>query len=189
MVYVTHDQAEALALGDRIVALHGGRLQQVGTPDALYRQPSNRFVASLFGSHGINFLEGNIEIGPSGRVAAVGPWRLPLPSLAGATDNGKSSDRVVIGIRPEDARATDEPRTGAFPAEVEQTEYQGNDTFAEVRMKSPPAAQPAATLTVRCGDHAPPRGATVYISLCEDNLCWFDPATGENWARRGEPAK
>jgi multiple sugar transport system ATP-binding protein len=189
MVYVTHDQAEALALGDRIAAMHGGRLQQVGTPAEVYRRPRNRFVASLFGSHGMNFLEGSIHRGDGEPWVSVGQWRLPLGAAARrlgarleAAENG--SRRVLIGIRPEDARVTTEPLPGACPAHVEQVEYQGNTTYAQVRIA---ADQGEPRLTAHCGSATPLLGAKVYISLSEDNLCWFDAVTGENWNCRDEP--
>ena len=72
MVYVTHDQVEALTLGDRVAVLRGGELQQLGTPDEIYRRPANRFVATFIGSPAMNVFPGRLEDGDLPR----GPVRL-----------------------------------------------------------------------------------------------------------------
>jgi ABC-type sugar transport system ATPase subunit len=100
-IYVTHDQVEAMTLGDRIVVLSGGRIQQVGKPIDLYRAPANRFVAGFIGSPPMNFLEGQLE-GDGDRISFVaeGVGVALLPRLVHET-----TDRsVTLGIRPEDLR-------------------------------------------------------------------------------------
>ncbi|MEO8335417.1 MAG: sn-glycerol-3-phosphate ABC transporter ATP-binding protein UgpC [bacterium] len=91
-IYVTHDQVEAMTLGDRIVVLAGGRIQQVGKPIELYRSPANRFVAGFIGSPPMNFIEGRVE--ESAFVAAG--VRMPLPS------DRLAASPATLGIRPED---------------------------------------------------------------------------------------
>ncbi len=97
-VYVTHDQIEALTMGDRIVVMNAGRIQQVGTPDELYDAPVNRFVASFIGTPAMGFL----ECGCGGLVARVelvtGTARIGLSAEQAGRLRG---DRVVVGIRPE----------------------------------------------------------------------------------------
>jgi multiple sugar transport system ATP-binding protein len=98
-VYVTHDQAEAMTLADRITVMRGGVAQQVDTPDGIYNRPRNRFVAGFLGSPQMNFVEGTLRITPAGaRVVRAGL------DLAVAGDLGGDSDGrpVVLGLRPED---------------------------------------------------------------------------------------
>ncbi|MEP6989374.1 MAG: sn-glycerol-3-phosphate ABC transporter ATP-binding protein UgpC [bacterium] len=101
-IYVTHDQVEAMTLGDRIVVLSEGRIQQVGAPIDLYRAPANRFVAGFIGSPPMNFIGGRLEgDGDGGRFVADGV-SLGLPrALAAATP---ATSPVALGIRPEDLR-------------------------------------------------------------------------------------
>jgi ABC-type sugar transport system ATPase subunit len=99
-VYVTHDQAEALTLADRIVVMSDGVIQQIGSPDEVYERPRNMFVASFLGSPPINYLEGAIETEGGVPFFRRGGLRIALPArLLPAT--GTRSD-VVLGIRPED---------------------------------------------------------------------------------------
>ncbi|MEX2153803.1 MAG: sn-glycerol-3-phosphate ABC transporter ATP-binding protein UgpC [Gemmatimonadaceae bacterium] len=99
-VYVTHDQVEAMTLGDRIVVLADGRIQQVGRPIELYHAPANRFVAGFIGTPPMNFLEGTVHE-EDGRVAFVAEGaRVELPRETLALDH--SSGPVTLGVRPED---------------------------------------------------------------------------------------
>ena len=106
MIYVTHDQVEAMTLADRIVVLRGGRIEQVGRPIDLYRRPANLFVARFIGSPAMNVLTGLVEAdGPVTRVRLAGgeTLELPLPNLAALA--GRT---VHVGIRPEDLRLVPE---------------------------------------------------------------------------------
>jgi multiple sugar transport system ATP-binding protein len=104
MVYVTHDQTEALTLGQRIAVLDGGRLQQLGTPEAVYRQPTNQFVAGFIGSPPMNLLRGRIA-GAEGQLAFVSDrLRIRLPDEWQRQAQERSSDAVVLGVRPEHLR-------------------------------------------------------------------------------------
>jgi ABC-type sugar transport system ATPase subunit len=105
-IYVTHDQVEAMTLGDRIVVLADGRIQQVGRPIDLYRAPINRFVAGFIGTPPMNFLEGVIrEEGGEVLFDAKGiRIKVPREKAAGA----KSNDQVTLGVRPEDIRVDEQ---------------------------------------------------------------------------------
>ena len=131
MIYVTHDQVEAMTMADRIVVLRGGHVEQVGTPLELYNRPANRFVAGFIGSPQMNFLAGTAESAPDGGQ------RIRLDS--GSSGNGAqrvpgmaqpSTPRVVVGIRPEHAVLQ---RTGDaaldVPATVERVEQLGAASF------------------------------------------------------------
>ena len=96
MIYVTHDQVEAMTLADRIAIMKGGKIMQLGTPDEIYNRPQNRYVADFIGSPSMNFLEGNLE----NSEFSAGALKLPMkdyPFLNGGASNGETT----IGIRPE----------------------------------------------------------------------------------------
>ena len=104
-VYVTHDQAEALTLADRIVVMKDGVIQQIGNPDEVYERPRNMFVASFLGNPAINFLEGTIVRGGEGPLFRCGELEIALPAkfFAGLRDQDERA--VVLGLRPEDVCA------------------------------------------------------------------------------------
>jgi multiple sugar transport system ATP-binding protein len=95
-IYVTHDQAEAMTLADRITVMHNGVVQQVDTPDGIYNRPVNRFVAGFLGSPQMNFIDG--EIADEGAAFAHGALRVKLDARAA----GQGGRKVVLGVRPED---------------------------------------------------------------------------------------
>jgi len=98
-LYVTHDQTEAMTLGDRVVVMRSGLVQQVGTPAHLYARPANLFVAGFIGSPSMNFLPGQLKGGGT-VVTALGEAQLPDRARR-ALENAKSGGEVIIGIRPE----------------------------------------------------------------------------------------
>ena len=107
MLYVTHDQAEAMTLGDRIVVLNGGRVQQIDTPLGVYRAPRNTFVAGFIGSPAMNLLHGAVaRDGDGGLVfqASGDAFSLPLPPRWRQTLAPRAGRPVILGIRPEDVR-------------------------------------------------------------------------------------
>ena len=135
-VYVTHDQTEAMTLGDRIAVLRQGQVQQIGTPRELYISPSNLFVAGFLGSPPMNFLPAKLEAGhislPFGQFKVPGDMRTNLP--------GKPCG-VIAGIRPEDIRIapSDETKPGSeylFRANVERVEWLGADLFIHFEIES-----------------------------------------------------
>jgi ABC-type sugar transport system ATPase subunit len=112
MLYVTHDQVEALTLGDRVAVLERGRLQQVATPQALYQRPASRFVAGFVGSPPMNFL----------------PAR-GLPGVA-------AEPAALVGVRPEALRLVEAGAPGALAAAIEQVELLGHETLVHLRLES-----------------------------------------------------
>jgi len=132
-VYVTHDQTEAMTLGDRVVVLRGGKVQQIGSPQFLYDNPANLFVAGFIGSPSMNFLPGTLE---EGRLStALGPVTLSdrVRRLAEAADAPRE---VIAGIRPEhfeDAALMDAEHASSgstFTATVDVLESMGSDKYA-----------------------------------------------------------
>ncbi|MDQ0471097.1 ABC transporter ATP-binding protein [Labrys wisconsinensis] len=133
MVYVTHDQVEAMTLADRIVVMNGGRIEQVGTPLDLYEQPANRFVAGFIGSPAMNFLAGRVEEAREGRARvclALGPSlevALAVPVEAGAA--------VTLGVRPEHLRLGAAGDAPVLEGRAFMVEMLGSDTFVHLREK------------------------------------------------------
>jgi multiple sugar transport system ATP-binding protein len=121
-VYVTHDQIEAMTMADKIVVMHDGLVEQIGTPLDLYDRPDNLFVAGFIGSPAMNFIKGRIG---NGGFVGEGGLRLPL-ALAPAASDGKSA---IYGIRPEHFRLTPD----GIPVEVVVVEPTGSETQVVVR--------------------------------------------------------
>jgi multiple sugar transport system ATP-binding protein len=118
-VYVTHDQSEAMALGDRIAVMRDGTIQQIGSGAELYERPRNRFVAFFIGTPSINLFDVELHADSDGHVVAVGPaFRLPLPRAWSATLGDYGGARVTLGLRPEDLHV---PRTAPFEVTPENT--------------------------------------------------------------------
>ncbi|MEZ5825652.1 MAG: sn-glycerol-3-phosphate ABC transporter ATP-binding protein UgpC [Geminicoccaceae bacterium] len=154
MIYVTHDQVEAMTLADRIVVLDGGYVQQFGSPLDLYQHPRNRFVAGFIGSPKMNFLPAElIDSDASGaKVQISGGGTLRIPSRAGAADKGTGYE---IGIRPEHMSygAVDEAQ---ITAPVITSEHLGSETYLylDVGQELPLVVKAGGNSTLRAGDHA-----------------------------------
>jgi multiple sugar transport system ATP-binding protein len=127
IVYVTHDQIEAMTMADKIVVMRDGRVEQIGAPLHLYDNPDNVFVAGFIGSPAMNFIKGRVEA--AGIFLADGGARLPLPGVA--AEPGRS---VVYGIRPEHIDIGE----GGIPARVSVTEPTGSETQVFARIGSDP---------------------------------------------------
>src|SRR5215831_9202750 len=102
MIYVTHDQVEAMTMGDRIVIMNNGFIQQVGPPMEVYNQPQNQFVAGFIGSPPMNFLEARLRADNGGLAVYLKGMRLPLPPQKAKGAEAYTNKPVVFGIRPED---------------------------------------------------------------------------------------
>ena len=125
MIYVTHDQVEAMTLADKIVVLDKGVISQSGTPLTLYNAPANRFVAGFIGSPAMNFLPGRADAVEGGlRVAITGGGEIVVPARAVMASGGD----VTLGIRPEHLRLTD-AGSGQMQGKVSVVEYLGNTSF------------------------------------------------------------
>jgi len=138
-LYVTHDQTEAMTLGQRVAVLDHGVVQQIDTPQRLYRHPANTFVASFIGSPPMNFLEGVLVDG----AISAGGYRLELPGpVRRRLRNGVG--KVIAGVRPEDfqdARLADGDSGVTLPAEIEITEQLGPETYAYFHVEGLAAAE------------------------------------------------
>jgi multiple sugar transport system ATP-binding protein len=204
-VYVTHDQTEAMTLGDRIAVLRKGLLQQVGTPHDLYDTPANLFVAGFIGSPPMNFIPGRVR---------DGAIETPFGDISVTTDRLRRSagrELVIVGIRPqhfEDASILDaatRARGQTFTAHVDVTEWLGNELYAYVPYDAPHDVTKQLKELQRELDSEQMRTQLIVVLSAESRITdgtvtdlWFsseqvhifDPATGENltqYAARPEP--
>jgi len=133
MIYVTHDQIEAMTLADRIAVMKGGVIQQLDAPQVIYNKPVNRFVAGFLGSPGMNFLDGEVEGGDAPVFAATGT-KIPLGryGFGGVSRPGKA----VFGVRPEHIVTGDAASAMPFAADarVELVEPMGSDTLVWTKL-------------------------------------------------------
>jgi multiple sugar transport system ATP-binding protein len=193
-VYVTHDQTEAMTMGNRIAVLNAGVIQQLGTPQELYEAPANLFVAGFIGSPSMDFFHGHLKRESDGGTALVigngGQARaLPLPketSLDGATDATENGRAVIVGIRPEHIHLeTDMGNRATLDATVEVIEHLGNEQVIYIRTPGATVPQAAETQssTVRLPATARVHvGDTVALALDVTKIHIFDPATTEKLA-------
>jgi multiple sugar transport system ATP-binding protein len=127
ILFVTHDQAEAMTMSDRIVILRDGHVQQQGTPLAIYREPANVFVATFIGSPQMNILKAELAAGAAGEaVVRAGALVLPLPAELAARVQAAPRRDVLLGLRPEDLSVGAFERAARFPAAIELVEHLGN---------------------------------------------------------------
>ena len=155
-VYVTHDQVEAMTMGDRVAVLRDGTLQQVATPRELYDDPVNTFVASFIGSPGMNLLEVPVVDG----AADLGGLSLPAPRAV--------TDRVIVGIRPEswDLVGSDD---GGLPVEADLIEELGAESFVYT-------VAPVGRIVARVDRRvAMQPGARLHLRPKPDEVYFFDP--------------
>jgi multiple sugar transport system ATP-binding protein len=178
MIYVTHDQVEAMTLGERVVVLDRGQAQQVGPPPELYRHPRNRFVAGFIGWPPMNFADGRLtKVGGAINFQGEG-WSVPVPSVrAAAAPAGQS---VILGIRPEDVSLVPDPTGPTVPMEVALVESLGNEDLVTLQ-------RDGWRVTARspvCGLRAT-TGQVVPVSLNMDKSHLFDRDTGLALAGKG----
>ncbi|MDP9321197.1 MAG: ABC transporter ATP-binding protein [Chloroflexota bacterium] len=160
MVFVTHDQAEAMSLANRIAILSAGELQQIGTPDDVYNQPANLFVAEFIGSPPMNLLEVTRD---GDTLVAVDGWRLPAP----LTRDG-SAGELAVGLRPEAIAIG----TAGQAAEVVAVEPLGSEVIVDVRVGE-------KALKVRAAPAVRPQlGSTVHLAVEPGAIRLFDRSSG-----------
>src|SRR6478752_5710478 len=133
-VFVTHDQVEAMTLGDRVVVMMDGRIQQVGTPLEVYGNPANRFVAGFIGAPSMNFLTVKISEEGAGLVAETPSLRLALPSANNRALTGWRGKEVLMGMRPEHLSLGSDISQCGFDAGVEVVEQLGSEIILETRL-------------------------------------------------------
>ncbi len=171
MVYVTHDQIEAMTLGDRIAVMHAGRVQQLGTPREIYDNPANRYVAGFIGSPAMNFIECELT-GDGGDTAvcltgATDEARLALPPATTERLAAHGARRVVMGVRPEHLVPAAHGSAEAIACRIDVVEPTGPDTYLHTEINAEP-------VTARClPSAAPAAGDTVALAVDVERAVFF----------------
>ena len=176
-LYVTHDQTEAMTMGDRLVVLNYGELQQVGTPLECFYRPANRFVAGFLGSPSMNFFEGQVE----GGTLRLDGFDFDLTQEMQAS--ARSRNDLVLGVRPEDAKIHDSSRAShELEATVDVVEPMGSISYVYLR----PAGQDGdRTFIVETdGQRAITEGQSVYVEIPDRDIHLFDAEEGETIHQR-----
>ncbi|MEM9966777.1 MAG: ABC transporter ATP-binding protein [Pseudomonadota bacterium] len=169
MVYVTHDQIEAMTLADRIVVMHAGYIQQQGTPEMLFKEPVNKFVAGFLGTPPMNFLEGEIEERSTGIFIRGDGFALKLAEEKAAAAARHTSKKVILGIRPSDLSfSPDAPTDSALTLKVMVSEYIGAQSVLMCECG-------AQTVTVEMNSETPMAlGATLKFEVNAPRVHLFD---------------
>jgi multiple sugar transport system ATP-binding protein len=185
-LYVTHDQTEAMTMGDRVAVLQAGVLQQYDTPRALYDRPANVFVATFIGSPAMNLYEAGLSAdGASGTrpTVVLGSQRLDLPAQVAARVAAYQGRKVIVGIRPEDLVVSAGP---GLVTEARLVEVLGSEQHVYFWLDATPAAQAAAAVADEPAEAgflvggAPIKpGGRVTFTVDPARLYFFDPDTGQ----------
>ncbi len=175
-IYVTHDQTEAMTMGDRIAIMSEGKIQQVASPLELYNRPANLFVAEFIGSPPMNFIPVEFH---APQLITHSQLRFTLPEVWGNALQKYDRKTLILGIRPEHLNLS-MPATKNLPVQVDLVENLGNDSFLTVKIAEP-GTQPAATaksLQVRIPpDRFVQPGEQLWLSLTPEKIHFFDPET------------
>lgn len=180
-VYVTHDQTEALTMGDRIAVLNNGLLQQVGTPQEMYERPANDFVAGFIGSPAMNLGSFTVD----GTNAILGPARVPLSQATLDALTPADGGKITIGFRPEGLEVVSKTEENTIPIEVEFVEELGSDAYVYGRLAGSTEGLgstdegSAKQIIVRVPPRtAPARGGVIHARIRPGQQHNFSAATG-----------
>ncbi|MEH2011595.1 ABC transporter ATP-binding protein [Nostoc sp.] len=175
-IYVTHDQTEAMTMGDRIAIMSEGKIQQVASPLELYNRPANLFVAEFIGSPPMNFISVEFH---APQLITHSQFRFTLPEVWGKALQKYDGKTLILGIRPEHLNLS-MPATKNLPVQVDLVENLGNDSFLAVKIAEP-GSKPATTanyLQVRIPpDRFVQVGEQLWLSLTLEKIHFFDPET------------
>jgi multiple sugar transport system ATP-binding protein len=170
VVYVTHDQVEAMTMGSRIAVMSEGLLQQVGTPQVLYDTPINRFVAGFIGSPSMNFVDVTVQ---GDKLVGAGDWAIPIPPRLGEIAGHISGKKLVAGFRPEHLDIGEaNGDSGGFRARADVVEYLGNEELLHVN------AADQDVVAIVDSDHRVRPGDIVNLIVPLSKLHLFDSETG-----------
>jgi multiple sugar transport system ATP-binding protein len=186
-IYVTHDQVEAMTMGDRVCIMNEGRVVQIGAPLDVYRNPADTFVARFLGSPPMNLLKGRVEAKDGSVVALVGSEGLALPLAAESSFGGIDGREVIVGIRPEDLYESTPPgdaaRIARLPARVTAVEPLGAETLLVLALGGS-----GDELIARIGRETKLRsGERIEIGVDGAAVHLFDPVTTKAIERDSRP--
>jgi multiple sugar transport system ATP-binding protein len=177
MIYVTHDQVEAMTMGDRICIMKDGEIQQVAEPLSLYNQPANLYAAGFIGSPPMNFFRGTLRKEGAGvrfveANAKGAPVTINLPPRLAAAGRNHVDKAVVLGIRPEDLHEESTPREGATATvKVDVSEPMGAETYLYLNSGATSFIARVKPTEV----HAP--GSSVHLAFTPETLHLFDASS------------
>ncbi|MYN20746.1 sn-glycerol-3-phosphate ABC transporter ATP-binding protein UgpC [Rugamonas sp. FT107W] len=177
MIYVTHDQVEAMTLGQRIAVFNAGRIEQVGTPHELYNHPANLFVAGFLGTPKMNFIAGEVVAASARRASVLLPGGAVVDVDAGA--GPRQGDRVTLGVRAEHLSIADGQQANTIGVGVGHVEYLGDQSLVYATL-----AGMGEMIAVKQGAEAPPLhpGGRARVHLPPSRCLLFD-AAGQALAR------
>ncbi|MEP6067781.1 MAG: sn-glycerol-3-phosphate ABC transporter ATP-binding protein UgpC [Paracoccaceae bacterium] len=171
MVYVTHDQIEALTLADRIAVMKGGVIQQLADPQTIYNKPSNLFVAGFIGSPTMSFLDGRLEVENGAAQFKIGNHSINLDGYDGGPL--QSLDKAILGLRPEHVTTFGSPQPGTLPATVDIDEPMGSDSLLWLSVEGQQVSVRVAA------EHKSTPGEHTHLNCDITKASLFDAATGE----------
>jgi multiple sugar transport system ATP-binding protein len=173
IVYVTHDQIEAMTLATRVALMHDGVIAQIGTPEAIYDRPANLFVAGFVGSPAMNILDATLHRAGDGLAVTLAHSELSIPLPLEAVRTAQPEGMPVrIGIRPEAVRLVPPDRADAVKARVDDVEMTGPEKLVVAHLGD-------ASFTARVDPHTPIRpGEAAAFAFDAAGISLFDPATG-----------
>lgn len=185
VLYVTHDQTEALTMGDRVAVLHSGRLQQVAPPREIYDHPANRFVAGFIGSPAMNFITARITSGENGLVLDLGGQTLPLPGNYLERRPGLKAyqqKHLIAGLRPEHFMPVSKVKTaapGILKIRVEVVETVGPVNYVHFSLPDLLGGHDRAPFVAALDPSVPAMPAQdLEVAIDPDRIHFFDPETG-----------
>ncbi|WP_313291589.1 ABC transporter ATP-binding protein [Rhizobium rhizoryzae] len=173
VVYVTHDQTEAMTMGDRICVMKEGRIMQVADPVTLYNRPANAFVAGFIGSPEMNLMEADL----ADSTLSIGSQRLPLGSDVMARLSQTAAKRLTLGVRPQHFRVVGSDEAGTLAGKVSHVEFMGHEVYLYVKVEG---SQVIAVVPSAQYDRSKISGDTVYLAPQSENIHLFDRVSGEN---------
>lgn len=181
-IYVTHDQVEAMTLGDRIVIMKDGFIMQIGTSQDVYHRPENLFVAGFIGTPQMNFFDAELKLTGSDYVVQVAGINIPLASDKQKIlkQNNQAQGKVILGIRPEHIYLVDSDDKNAIKAKVDVSEMMGSEMYLHVLVNEKDVVIRVQTTDMNPHVFEPGKVNMIQFAIPEGQLHLFDPETEKN---------
>lgn len=181
-IFVTHDQIEALTLGDRIVIMKDGFIQQIGTSDEVFCKPTNQFVASFIGVPQMNFLPAELTLAQDTYAVSIYGREILLPDEIQQPLRQKKQNpcSVILGVRPEHISIVSKDTPNSIVGKVEVCEMMGSEAFLHVRVESTEIVIRVPTINANIPEFEPGKQDDVYFLIPPEYIHLFDETTQEN---------